>query len=89
MCHVSSGIAVCLSLPTLELTCGERTLLIYAGSSRGRGTRAAGWFADRIEEQGESGLKSLVLEGGIKGWVGAGPEYTEWMDGYEEAVWRA
>lgn len=70
------------------LTCGEKTLLIYIGSSRGRGTRAAGWFADRIEEQGESGLKSLVLGGGIKGWAGAGSEYTEWMEGYEEAVWK-
>ena len=68
---------------------GEKTLLIYIGSSRGRGTRAAGWFADRIEEQRDSSLRSLVLEGGIKGWVGAGPEYTELMDGYEEGVWKA
>lgn len=72
-----------------KLAYGEKTLLIYIGSSRGRGTRAAGWFADRIEEQRDSSLRSLVLEGGIKGWVGAGPEYTELMDGYEEGVWKA
>lgn len=72
-----------------KLAYGEKALLIYIGSSRGRGTRAAGWFADRIEEQRDSSLRSLVLEGGIKGWVGAGPEYTELMDGYEEGVWKA
>lgn len=39
-------------------------------------------------EKGNTSMKSLVLEGGIKGWVGAGPEYVEWMDGYVEDVWR-
>lgn len=33
-------------------------------------------------------LKSLVLEGGIKGWVSAGPEYVELVDGYDENVWK-
>ncbi|KAJ8102363.1 Rhodanese-like domain-containing protein [Lipomyces tetrasporus] len=59
----------------------------YCGSSRGRGTRAASWFADYIEEQNDSTLKSLVLEGGIKGWATAGKEYTQLMDEYEASVW--
>ncbi|KAE8351244.1 Rhodanese-like domain-containing protein [Aspergillus coremiiformis] len=59
----------------------------YCGSSRGRGVRAAGWFADYLDEQGETFLTSLVLEGGIKGWATAGPEYTEWMNEYDAAVW--
>jgi arsenical-resistance protein 2 len=32
-------------------------------------------------------MQSLVLVGGIKGWATAGPEYTQWMDEYDEAVW--
>lgn len=63
------------------------------GSSRGRGTRAAGWFEDYIRERGEegtgtgTGLRSLILEGGIKGWVKGGAEYVREMDGYVEDVW--
>lgn len=33
-------------------------------------------------------MKSLALEGGIKGWVGAGDEYTQLMDDYEESTWE-
>lgn len=29
----------------------------------------------------------MILEGGIKGWAAAGPEYVEWMDEYDESVW--
>jgi arsenical-resistance protein 2 len=57
------------------------------GSSRGRGTRAAGWFADYLEERQDGELKSLVLEGGIKGWATEGAEYTALMDEYDAAVW--
>ncbi|KAK9349902.1 hypothetical protein V1523DRAFT_442939 [Lipomyces doorenjongii] len=60
----------------------------YCGSSRGRGTRAAGWLADYIVEQNNSTLKSLVLQGGIKGWAAAGEEYTQLMDEYEESAWN-
>jgi arsenical-resistance protein 2 len=60
------------------------------GSSRGRGTRAAGWFDDLIQEKGgEEGMESLILGGGIKGWATAGKEYQEFMVGYEGAVWEA
>jgi arsenical-resistance protein 2 len=60
------------------------------GSSAGRGTRAAGWFADYLSEKGvsEDDVKSWKLEGGIKGWVAAGDQYTALMDGYDESVWK-
>lgn len=62
----------------------------FTGSSRGRGTRAAASFADYISEHGsaEDGMESVILEGGIKGWATAGTEFVEYMDGYNEAVWR-
>ncbi|KAJ8101966.1 Rhodanese-like domain-containing protein [Lipomyces tetrasporus] len=59
----------------------------YCGSSRGRGTRAAGWFADYLKEQNDLLLESLVLEGGIKGWATAGQEYTRLMDEYDASAW--
>ncbi|KAK9342813.1 Rhodanese-like domain-containing protein [Lipomyces starkeyi] len=65
------------------------SIVWYCGSSRGRGTRAAAWFADYIKEQNDPTLKSLVLEGGIKGWATAGEEYTALMDEYEESYWKA
>lgn len=30
----------------------------------------------------------MTLEGGIKGWVKAGPQYTRLMDGYKEDYWQ-
>ncbi|KAL2833805.1 Rhodanese-like protein [Aspergillus cavernicola] len=48
----------------------------YCGSSEGRGKRAA-----------KTRLRSLVLEGGIKGWAAAGKEYTDFMDNYNASVW--
>lgn len=64
-----------------------RKVIWYCSSSRGRGNRAAGWFADYISDQGDGDMRSLVLVNGIKGWATAGPEYTEWMDEYDESVW--
>lgn len=61
---------------------------LVVGSSRGRGPRAAGWFADCVAEKGDGGMRSCVLEEGIKGWADAGEEYVERMDGYCEDVWR-
>ena len=59
-----------------------------ADSSRGRGIRAAGWFADFLALQRAVRMQSLVLEGGIKGWVAAGPVYTAWIDEYDARVWQ-
>ncbi len=57
-------------------------LFLTLGSSRGRGKRAAGWFADYIEEQGDKVMRSFTLDAGIIGWAHAGKEYVELMDGY-------
>ena len=69
---------------------GDRTILTenHSGSSRGRGTRAAGWFADYLKERNEQSMESFILEGGIKGWVAGGKQFWELMDGYEESAWR-
>lgn len=32
-------------------------------------------------------MKSVTLQGGIKGWVAAGPEYTDLMDGFVAEPW--
>ena len=57
------------------------------GACQGRGPRAAGWFRDHIAEQGDAEMQSVILTGGIKGWVGAGDEFVEYTDGYDAAVW--
>jgi arsenical-resistance protein 2 len=68
----------------------SRTILAKhrSGSSRGRGTRAAGWFADYLKERNEQSMESFILEGGIKGWVAGGKQFWELMDGYEESAWQ-
>jgi len=33
-------------------------------------------------------MQSLVLVGGIKGWVRDGREYVKLMDGFEAAIWQ-
>ncbi|KAI3318105.1 Rhodanese-like protein [Xylariaceae sp. AK1471] len=64
-----------------------KLVIWYCGSSRGRGTRAASWFNDYIQEQGDEDMKSVVLLGGIKGWVAAGEDYVKSMDGYVAEYW--
>lgn len=32
-------------------------------------------------------MKSLALEGGIKGWVAEGGEYLKFMQDYDESKW--
>lgn len=63
-------------------------MFLSKGSSRGRGNRAAGWFADYIEEQDDKVMGSFALEAGIEGWSRAGGDYVKLMDDYDEAVWR-
>ncbi|KFA69448.1 hypothetical protein S40285_04627 [Stachybotrys chlorohalonatus IBT 40285] len=78
------------SIPTLYsmfAAAGVHTVIWYCMSSRGRGTRAAGWFSDYIADQGNAEMKSVVLQGGIKGWVAAGEEYTAYVDEYDAAHW--
>ncbi len=61
---------------------------MFVGSSRGRGTRAAGWFDDMAKEKGNKTMKSVILLEGISGWAAAGEEYSDLMDGYEREVWE-
>lgn len=60
---------------------------IVLGSSRGRGTRAAGWFHDLIEDHGITSVSSVILREGITGWARAGKEYTDWMVEYDSEYW--
>lgn len=62
-------------------------LILYAGSSRGRGSRAAGWFSDYIQDQKDTEMESYALEEGIKGWATGGEEYVNLMDEYDASVW--
>lgn len=64
-------------------------MLIRLGSSQGRGSRAAAWFQDYINEEGTRvGLmQSMILAGGIKGWVAGGEEYVNFVDGFEQEAW--
>ncbi|KAF1991955.1 hypothetical protein K402DRAFT_416454 [Aulographum hederae CBS 113979] len=56
----------------------------YCGSSRGSGNRAAGWFQDLLTEKGDNNnIASLVLVGGIAGWIKGGAEYTTLVDEYD------
>lgn len=78
-------------------TCAKKRLLKHVheidqvcrilASSKGRGNRAAGWFADYIAHQGDDQMKSLVLAQGVKGWATAGDEYIQWMTDYDAKAW--
>jgi len=67
--------------------CHPLAILTFTGSSRGRGTRAAGWFDDLIKDNGHASMKSIFLHEGIKGWASAGGEYVEMMDGFDDQAW--
>ncbi|KAF2161858.1 hypothetical protein M409DRAFT_69406 [Zasmidium cellare ATCC 36951] len=66
---------------------GVRRVIWYCGSSRGRGRRAAGWFADYLNERGESRMQSLVLSEGIKAWAAEKGEFVRYMQEYDESKW--
>lgn len=63
-------------------------LMSHKGSSRGRGSRAAGWFQDLLTEKGDSDIASLVLVEGIAGWAKGGAEYIKWIDEYDPEIWH-
>ena len=44
-------------------------------------------MSDYITEQGDGEMSSLVLTGGIKGWVHAGAEYVQLIEEYDEKMW--
>lgn len=74
-----------------KFTCQSHRLCFFAeiraGSSRGRGNRAAAWFADYIDDKADRYMQSLVLDGGIKGWVNEKGEYLQHMQDYDESQW--
>jgi hypothetical protein len=73
------------NIDTRECPLADR--LLHAGSSRGRGSRAASWFADYCAGKDDSSVSSLALAGGIKGWAEAGEQYVKMMDGYSAEPW--
>ncbi|KAI1821159.1 Rhodanese-like domain-containing protein [Xylaria intraflava] len=78
------------TIPTLYQlfkSAGVRHVIWYCGSSRGRGTRTAGWFQDHIQAQGDKEMQSVILLGGIKRWATAGGDYVNFMDGYVAEHW--
>ncbi|KAI9932661.1 hypothetical protein ASPWEDRAFT_102326 [Aspergillus wentii DTO 134E9] len=78
------------SIPTLYQVLsggGIKAVIWYCGSCNGRGPRAANWFTDYLESKNDSTMQSLILEGGIKGWVKGGEEYQGLMEGFDQAFW--
>jgi arsenical-resistance protein 2 len=72
----------------IETSKASSALTYYrTGSSRGRGNRAAAWFADHIKEQSDENMQSLALEGGIKGWVAEKGQFLQYMQEYDETCW--
>ncbi|KAH0282617.1 hypothetical protein KCU62_g9604, partial [Aureobasidium sp. EXF-3399] len=63
-------------------------VVFTCGSSNGRAPRCAAWFKEFIEQAGDEQMQSMVLEGGVKGWVKSGPQFTRLMDGYKESYWQ-
>ncbi|KAG0633281.1 Rhodanese-like domain-containing protein [Tuber brumale] len=76
------------ALYTLFSSAGVSAIVFYCGSSQGRGSRAASWMQDYINEKGDNGMKSFALEGGIKGWVKEGGKLLEMIDEYAEEAWK-
>ncbi|KAK3177467.1 hypothetical protein K4F52_009758 [Lecanicillium sp. MT-2017a] len=79
------------SIPTLHIlfkAAGLRSIIWYCGSSRGRGTRAARWFQDYLDDCGDTGMESLVLLDGVAGWATGGAEYVGQMSDYAAKHWQ-
>lgn len=54
-----------------------------------RGARCAAWFLEHVRNTAQDNdMQVMVLEGGIKGWASGGPEYIQFMDGFDEEYWR-
>ena len=64
-------------------------VVFTCGSSAGRGPRCAGWFLDHVRNTAQDNdMQIMVLESGVKGWVKAGPQYTQFMDGFRPEYWE-
>ncbi|KAK5702237.1 hypothetical protein LTR17_022480 [Elasticomyces elasticus] len=64
-------------------------VVFTCGSSSGRGPRCAGWFLDHVRNTAQDNdMQVMTLEGGVKGWAKAGPQYTQFMDGFRSEYWE-
>lgn len=59
------------------------------GSSKGRGSRAAGWFDDLIQDRNVEGISSIILKDGVAGWANAGEDYISLMEEYNASAWAS
>ena len=83
-----SGIVVSSPLELIaSISLDQTSKLMFIGSSRGRGTRAAGWFDDLIKARGDTNMKSVILSEGINGWAQAGAEYIPEIVGFDQQFW--
>ncbi|KAF7550111.1 hypothetical protein G7046_g8125 [Stylonectria norvegica] len=65
---------------------GIRRIIFYCGSCGSRGPRCAQWMQDYLNEVGETEIKALILNGGVKGWQKA--YGGSLMDSYDEQAWK-
>ena len=73
----------------LAYKAGMEWVVFTCGSSNGRAPRCAAWFLEHVRNVAEDqDMQVLVLEGGVKGWVKAGPQYTALMDGFQAEYWK-
>ncbi|GFZ44254.1 hypothetical protein JCM24511_01976 [Saitozyma sp. JCM 24511] len=63
------------TLPTLVTVLSRIPKIVFhCNSSKGRGTRTAGWYAAELERQGVMSSKAYILTGGIIAWKEAYPD---------------
>ncbi|KAI9342803.1 Rhodanese-like domain-containing protein [Obelidium mucronatum] len=62
-------------------------VFFFCNSSNGRGPRSAAWYQDRLDEQGITTSKGMVLAGGIKAWVASYKDDLDLTEGYDAAFW--
>ncbi|KXS94984.1 hypothetical protein AC578_9480 [Pseudocercospora eumusae] len=73
----------------LAYKAGMEWVVFTCGSSNGRGPRCASWFLQHVRETaGDNDMNVMVLEGGVKGWVRGGPQFIQYMDGFDENHWK-
>ena len=73
----------------LAYKAGMEWVVFTCGSSNGRGPRCAGWFLEHVRNVAQDNdMQIMVLEGGVKGWVKAGPQYIQLMDGFRQEHWE-
>ena len=72
-------------VPVVDLSC----FFFTSGSSKGRGSRAAGWFNDLIKDRNVEGISSVILKDGVAGWANAGEDYTSMMEEYNASAWAS